>query len=52
MCETDDIDFQATVAHTHNQAGYAERDFQDIIRHAVNILNDAKLFVKLWFDVS
>ncbi len=52
MWEIDGIDFQTTVAHTYNQVRYAERGFQDIIRHAVSILNDAKLSVKLWFEIS
>ncbi len=47
MWEIDSIDFQATVAYTHNQTKHTEKGFQDIIRHAVNILNDAKLFIKL-----
>ncbi len=47
MWEIDNIDFQTTVAHTYNQAKYIEKDFQKIIRHAISILNDAKLSIKL-----
>ena len=52
MWETDNIDFQNTIAYTYNQAGHTERGFQNIIKHAINILNDAKLPVKLWFEIS
>ncbi len=48
----EDIHFSSTVAYTHNQNGVVERANRDIVSHAVSVLEDAKLPMKLWFEVS
>lgn len=49
--EAEGIELQLTVAHAHNQNGVAERAFQDIVRHAISILHDAKLPTSLWYEI-
>jgi hypothetical protein len=46
------IELQLTVAHAHNQVGVAEKAFGDIVSHAVSVLDDAKLPLSLWYEIT
>jgi hypothetical protein len=46
------IERQLTVAHAHNQVGVAEKAFGDIVSHAVSVLEDAKLPLNLWYEIT
>jgi hypothetical protein len=46
------IELELTVAHAHNQVGVAEKAFGDIVSHAVSVLEDAKLPLSLWYEIT
>jgi Reverse transcriptase (RNA-dependent DNA polymerase)/Integrase core domain len=46
------IELQLTVAHAHNQVGVAEKAFGDIVSHAVSVLEDARLPLRLWYEIT
>jgi len=46
------IELELTVAHAHNQVGVAEKAFGDIVSHAVSVLEDARLPLRLWYEVT
>src|SRR6266516_1969831 len=46
------IGLELTVADAHNQVGVAEKAFGDIVSHAVSVLDDAKLPLSLWYEIT
>ena len=46
------IELELTVSNAHNQVGVAEKAFGDIVSYAVSVLEDAKLPLNLWYEVT
>ncbi len=50
--EREGINNKPNITFSQYQNGVAERAFQDIVTHAIYILNDANLPVTLWYEIS
>jgi len=50
--ELEGIDLQPCVAYSHHQNGVAKRVFQDIVKHAISVMQEANLPLELWYEIS
>jgi hypothetical protein len=49
--EAEGIRLELTIAYAHNQNGVTERANQDILTHAISILDESHLPKELWFEI-